>query len=205
MRELAVPRVFREGVPASVSHAIAPSSRGGLPSSLGAIVMRGVALILSIAAGCATPLPANLTARDAESARGPWSDVASVEMPTGDASVPSSLLRDVADALLGLPGARCVIRSRGDLSWESPRSIARRSTSQGARTRCHGVSANPCGEDTSRVRLFSASRMRIIHPPRPGSLGTSTTTLAVHRLPRMTSAPDPRMYSSPTWPWCRSD
>ncbi|SET40998.1 hypothetical protein SAMN05443572_102178 [Myxococcus fulvus] len=39
-------------------------------------------------------------------ARGPWAEVPAVEMPTGDSSIPISLLRDVAEALLKLPGAK---------------------------------------------------------------------------------------------------
>ncbi len=38
--------------------------------------------------------------------RGPWSEVPTVEMPTGDTSIPIALLRDVADALLKRPGAK---------------------------------------------------------------------------------------------------
>ncbi|WP_257979563.1 hypothetical protein [Corallococcus exiguus] len=41
-----------------------------------------------------------------EPVRGPWSEVASFEMPTGDVTIPIDLLRDVADALLKLPGAK---------------------------------------------------------------------------------------------------
>ncbi|MFL5354157.1 hypothetical protein [Archangium sp.] len=59
-----------------------------------------------LAAGCATPSPPNSTARDARIARGPWSEVPAVEMPTGDTSIPIDLLRDVAEALLRRPGAK---------------------------------------------------------------------------------------------------
>ncbi|MGZ3457375.1 MAG: hypothetical protein ACXU86_02600 [Archangium sp.] len=54
--------------------------------------------------GCATA--PNTTAQDAAIAKGPWSEVPAVEMPTGDTSIPITLLRDVADALLKRPGAR---------------------------------------------------------------------------------------------------
>ncbi|NTX51912.1 hypothetical protein HR086_11375 [Myxococcus sp. CA039A] len=47
-----------------------------------------------------------MIAPDAELARGPWSEVPAVEMPTGDASIPISLLQDVAEAMLKLPGAK---------------------------------------------------------------------------------------------------
>jgi hypothetical protein len=47
-----------------------------------------------------------MTPQDAPVSRGPWSDVSTIEMPTGDASIPISLLRDIADALLKLPGAK---------------------------------------------------------------------------------------------------
>jgi hypothetical protein len=50
--------------------------------------------------------PPNTTAPDAAAPRGPWSEVPTVEMPTGDTSIPISLLRDVADALLKRPGAK---------------------------------------------------------------------------------------------------
>src|SRR6186997_2834876 len=62
-------------------------------------------LLLMLGVGCAS-LPPNITAPDAAAPRGPWSEVPAVEMPTGDTSIPISLLRDVADALLRLPGAK---------------------------------------------------------------------------------------------------
>nr|AYM53201.1 hypothetical protein [Melittangium boletus] len=56
--------------------------------------------------GCATSQPPVTSAPKSEVARGPWSEVAAVEMSTGgDASIPIDLLRDVADALLKRPGA----------------------------------------------------------------------------------------------------
>lgn len=63
-------------------------------------------LPLLLAVGCATLPPPNTTAPDAEIAKGPWSEVPTAEMPTGDTSIPIALLRDVADALLKRPGAR---------------------------------------------------------------------------------------------------
>jgi hypothetical protein len=61
---------------------------------------------LLLAAGCATtPTPYTIV-EGVIAARGPWSEVPAVEMPTGDTSIPISLLRDVADALLKLPGAK---------------------------------------------------------------------------------------------------
>jgi hypothetical protein len=68
--------------------------------------MKSLLPLLLLGAACATPPPAHMTPQDAPVARGPWSDVSTVEMPTGDASIPISLLRDVADALLKLPGAK---------------------------------------------------------------------------------------------------
>jgi hypothetical protein len=59
-----------------------------------------------VLAGCATTLPPNTTPQDARITKGPWSEVPAVEMPTGDTSIPISLLRDVADALLKRPGAK---------------------------------------------------------------------------------------------------
>jgi hypothetical protein len=59
---------------------------------------------LLLVVGCATP--PNTTAQDAVIAKGPWSEVPAVEMPTGDTSIPIALLRDVADALLKRPGAK---------------------------------------------------------------------------------------------------
>jgi hypothetical protein len=62
------------------------------------------ALLFLLVVGCAnSPAP---TAQGATMARGPWSEVPAVEMPTEDASIPIALLRDVADALLRRPGAR---------------------------------------------------------------------------------------------------
>lgn len=55
---------------------------------------------------CATSPTPSLTAQDAASPRGPWAEVPALEMPTGDASIPIDVLRDVADALLKLPGAK---------------------------------------------------------------------------------------------------
>ncbi|WP_186002158.1 hypothetical protein [Corallococcus sp. Z5C101001] len=60
-------------------------------------------MLVPLLAGCASGPTAPL---EPERARGPWSEVPSVEMPTGETSIPISLLRDVADALLQLPGAK---------------------------------------------------------------------------------------------------
>ncbi len=66
--------------------------------------MKYVLPCMMLAVGCATsPLtPTQVT----DAARGPWSEVPAVEMPTGDTSIPIALLRDVADALLKRPGAK---------------------------------------------------------------------------------------------------
>ena len=57
---------------------------------------------LLLFAGCATsPQP-----HGAGVARGPWAEVPSVEMPTGDSSIPISLIQDAADAILKRPGAK---------------------------------------------------------------------------------------------------
>jgi hypothetical protein len=72
-------------------------------ASFGSIKL-GAPLFLLLS-GCAASNPRSITAPDAEFARGPWTEVPAVEMPTGDASIPISLLRDVAEALLKLPGA----------------------------------------------------------------------------------------------------
>jgi hypothetical protein len=66
--------------------------------------MRYASALLLLAVGCATPPAPHLAARRV--AKGPWSKVPAVEMPTGDTSIPINLLRDVADALLELPGAK---------------------------------------------------------------------------------------------------
>jgi hypothetical protein len=66
--------------------------------------MKSVVPLLLLAVGCATPTAT--LAPDATFARGPWPEVPAVEMPTGDTSIPISLLQDVADALLERPGAR---------------------------------------------------------------------------------------------------
>jgi hypothetical protein len=63
-------------------------------------------VFLLLMAGCATSPQHHTVAQDALVGRGPWSQVPTVEMPTGDTTLPISLLRDVADALLELPGAK---------------------------------------------------------------------------------------------------
>jgi len=68
--------------------------------------MKGAFPILLFVVGCATLPPTSTTARGEIVAKGPWSQVPAVEMPTGDASIPITLLRDVADALLILPGSK---------------------------------------------------------------------------------------------------
>lgn len=56
--------------------------------------------------GCATSPPPSITPADPVVPRGPWSEVPTIEMPTGDTSIPIGLLQDVAEALLKRPGAR---------------------------------------------------------------------------------------------------
>jgi hypothetical protein len=63
-------------------------------------------LLLMLGVGCANLQAPGITAPDADAPRGPWAEVPAVEMPTGDTSIPISLLRDAADALLKLPGAK---------------------------------------------------------------------------------------------------
>lgn len=66
--------------------------------------MRLASLLLVLGVSCA-----NVSSNEATpfpQARGPWPEVPAVEMPTGDTSIPISLLRDTADALLKLPGAK---------------------------------------------------------------------------------------------------
>lgn len=83
--------------------------------------MKSLLPLLLLGAACASPAPAHLTAQDAPVPRGPWPEVPAVEMPTGDTSIPLSLLRDVADALLQLPGAKVC-------DWGTQRPIAGLST-----------------------------------------------------------------------------
>jgi hypothetical protein len=66
--------------------------------------MRHAFPLLLLVVGCATTPPPHTPAQRV--ARGPWFEVPAVEMPTGDTSIPISLLRDVADALLKRPGAK---------------------------------------------------------------------------------------------------
>lgn len=68
--------------------------------------MRSVLPFLLLSMGCAASFPSNTSAQAAPILQGPWSEVPAVEMPTGDTSIPISLLHDVADALLKLPGAK---------------------------------------------------------------------------------------------------
>ena len=68
--------------------------------------MKPVFPLLLLLLGCTTTASVNIPARDASFARGPWSEVPVIEMPTGDTSIPIALLQDVADALLRQPGAK---------------------------------------------------------------------------------------------------
>jgi proteasome lid subunit RPN8/RPN11 len=68
--------------------------------------MKHAVLLFLWVVGCASRPLLNTTAPDATIAKGPWSEVAAVEMPTGDSTIPIELLRDVADALLKRPGAK---------------------------------------------------------------------------------------------------
>src|SRR6218665_909768 len=69
--------------------------------------MKGAFPILLFVVGSGPPPPPRSTTAGGETvARGPWSQFPAVEMPTGDASIPITLLRDVADALLILPGSK---------------------------------------------------------------------------------------------------
>jgi hypothetical protein len=68
--------------------------------------MRYAFPFLLLVVGCATLPPLDITAQGAAIAKGPWSEVPAVEMPSGDTSIPIALLRDVADALLKRPGAK---------------------------------------------------------------------------------------------------
>lgn len=63
-------------------------------------------VFLLFMAGCANSPQPHTVVQDALVGRGPWSEVPTVEMPTEDTTLPISLLRDVADALLKLPGAK---------------------------------------------------------------------------------------------------
>jgi hypothetical protein len=67
--------------------------------------MKYVFAVLLLVAGCATSPPPHTTGQGA-AAKGPWSEVPAIEMPTGDTSIPIGLLRDVADALLKRSGAK---------------------------------------------------------------------------------------------------
>jgi len=57
---------------------------------------------LLLLVGCATSPPP----RGVDAARGPWAEVPSIEMPTGDSSIPISLIQDAAEAILKRPGAK---------------------------------------------------------------------------------------------------
>ncbi|WP_395837871.1 hypothetical protein [Archangium violaceum] len=68
--------------------------------------MKHVFAFLLLTVGCATSLQPHATSQESLVGRGPWSEVPAVEMPTGDTTLPISLLQDVADALLKRPGAK---------------------------------------------------------------------------------------------------
>jgi hypothetical protein len=77
------------------------------------VSMKHAFALLLLAVGCVTGSPSSTAARDSSFGRGPWSEVAAVEMPTGDTSIPIALLQDVADALLRRPGAKtCDVATR---------------------------------------------------------------------------------------------
>ncbi|HZI09425.1 MAG TPA: hypothetical protein VE153_03480 [Myxococcus sp.] len=67
--------------------------------------MKAVLPMVVLLAGCAASQPYSAIP-DTVAARGPWPEVPAIEMPTEDASIPIGLLRDAADALLKLPGAK---------------------------------------------------------------------------------------------------
>ncbi|MFP2924430.1 hypothetical protein ACLESO_04280 [Pyxidicoccus sp. 3LG] len=75
---------------------------------------KAVPLVLALAVGCASAPAARAPEQNkyvihgssALLTRGPWPKVSAVEVPTGDMSIPADLIRDVAKALLELPGAR---------------------------------------------------------------------------------------------------
>ena len=67
--------------------------------------MRPFVPLLPLMLGCATSPPLGAPPAAAAIARGPWSEVPTIEMPTGDTSIPIGLLQDVAEALLKRPGA----------------------------------------------------------------------------------------------------
>lgn len=77
-----------------------------LPRAQGNTSMRSASLVLILGAGCANLSPPHTSAPSTAAARGPWSEVPAVEMPTEDTSIPIALLRDVGDALLKRPGAK---------------------------------------------------------------------------------------------------
>jgi hypothetical protein len=68
--------------------------------------MKAASPFLLLMLGCATSSSSSLSEQMTAVPRGPWSAVPAVEMPTGDTSIPIALLKDVADALLKLPGAK---------------------------------------------------------------------------------------------------
>lgn len=61
---------------------------------------------LLLGTACAMSPQTQSPPQHSPTARGPWTAVPAVELPAGDTSVPISLLRDMAEALLKLPGAR---------------------------------------------------------------------------------------------------
>ncbi|MFL5351134.1 hypothetical protein [Archangium sp.] len=65
-----------------------------------------VFLSLLLAGGCSAASAGRTGAQDSGVARGPWAEVPAVEMPTGDTSIPISLIRDAAEGLLKRPGAK---------------------------------------------------------------------------------------------------
>ena len=68
--------------------------------------VRAAPLLLLAGLGCSSIAVGARSAQADASSRGPWAEVPAVEMPTEDSSIPINLIRDAADALLRLPGAR---------------------------------------------------------------------------------------------------
>jgi hypothetical protein len=165
--------------------------------------MKRVFPFLLLIGGCATMPPPNTTAQDATIARGPWSEVPAVEMPTGDTSIPIALLRDVADALLKRAGAKvCDPLTQRPISGLSTEYCSTVYVA-GDRESLSWRVSEPVGGKHGAGAPSSGCEMMTTRPHRSGSLGTSIPPVA-RPLRRTTWVHSPPMHSIRMWPWQRS-
>jgi hypothetical protein len=157
---------------------------------------------LLLLAGCATVPPSPAPSQDA--ARGPWSEVPAVEMPTGDTSIPIALLRDVADALLERPGAKvCDPATRRPIDGLSTEYCSTVYVAGNRDSLSWRVTEPVKGTHNSCEPFFVVKDDD--HPPsQVWIVGYIHNHPCAAPPPPMTSAPDPLTRSNPMWRWLKS-